>query len=183
MSCNAYCLWGRPGTGGAFNSFHIVRLRGNITQLNKLTHTCIHVLVECYTWWASRSESTVYMYAVLSTVSRKSFVNALTLFGCVRSVTLPHWRFTFTFCGLHPELLCGLLKETSAGLEQRLGGGKATREWDRMFTKARYMYICTYTVQYIVMITSSLFNFILVYIHCVHDYIQCLLHCQVPCVN
>ena len=42
------------------------------------------------------------------------------------------------------ELLCGLLKETSAGLEQRLGGGKAAREWERMFTKARYTCIYMY---------------------------------------
>ena len=37
-------------------------------------------------------------------------------------------------------LLCGLLKETTAGLEQRLGGSvKAVREWDRMLAKARYI--------------------------------------------
>ena len=44
-------------------------------------------------------------------------------------------------------LLCGLLKETTAGLEQKLGGsGKAVREWDRMLAKARYMYVHTCTV-------------------------------------
>ena len=41
-------------------------------------------------------------------------------------------------CASHTaELLCGLLKESSAGLERRLGGGKAAREWDRMASKAR----------------------------------------------
>ena len=42
--------------------------------------------------------------------------------------------------GLHsiPGLLCGLLKETTGGLEQRLGGAvKAVREWERMLAKAR----------------------------------------------
>ena len=46
--------------------------------------------------------------------------------------------FYYNVC---PGLLCGLLKETTAGLEQRLqegGGVKAVREWDRMLSKARY---------------------------------------------
>ena len=61
-------------------------------------------------------------------------------------VLLPIEACKLVCSGLYLELLCGLLKETSAGLEQRLGGGKAAREWDRMFTKARYTYMYIHVI-------------------------------------
>ena len=65
------------------------------------------------------------------------------------------------------ELLCGLLKETNAGLEQKLGGGKAAREWDRMLAKAKYYFSCTVYIVHVYVV----------------QVIQCTCTCTCTCIR